>query len=66
MSFKCDECGKTTAEGVGCHKVVVETRNKIYIERSKDKNGFEKESRNYGTEIVKEQNLCPTCYSKRI
>ncbi len=53
MSFKCDYCSGTQADGAKPNRVVVETRNVTY--RTPDG------QTPTGTEIVKEVNLCVPC-----
>ena len=61
MSFICQNCKKTIPPGIASERVVVETRPKIYVEKAKDKNGFSRERRFEGVEIVKEVVVCETC-----
>lgn len=54
--YKCEQCGKSTK-----HKQIqlkkIEYRQKVYYHRDKDEP-------TYGSEIVKEIKLCPSCKEK--
>ena len=68
--FKCDRCDKITDVREPCHKVVVETRPKIYktikvIENFKEEGvKTERVIESKGTEIVKELRLCTKCFTQ--
>ena len=62
--FKCQKCDKNTMAGEKCHKIVVETRPKTYINQYKDRKGRKHEKVTEGTEIVREINVCEECYSQ--
>lgn len=58
--FICNVCNRQTEPGEQQTRIVVETREKEYI------NEVEKEGKKYtvrskGQEIVKEHKVCPTC-----
>lgn len=61
MSFICDQCKTVVPPNVPCNLVTTETRIVTHVTKIKDKNGFTREERNNGTDIVKEQKLCPKC-----
>lgn len=53
MSYKCQKCGEAQSEsGSEPRRVVVETRNRTYP------------TGHVGTEIAKEQIMCPVCAAK--
>ncbi len=62
--FKCQNCGKNSRPHEKPTKVVVETREKEYVNKYYSKKGKEHEKITYGTEIVKEKLLCDKCYRK--
>ena len=62
--FKCQKCKQTTKPNEKLNKVVIATREKEYTNKFIDKNGREQVKITYGTEIVKELNLCEKCAKK--
>ena len=61
--FKCDKCGRITKP---CEKLVkkpIITRDRVYQEVSKNKCGRDTVKTTFGSEIVKEINLCEKCSS---
>lgn len=62
MSYICDKCKKATDRNVPCNIVAVEIKPVLHITKINDKNGFTREDRFKGTDIVKEQKLCPNCF----
>ena len=62
--YKCQKCNKTTTPHEKCNKVVVETRDKEYINEYENKWGNKKQKITNGYEIAKEINVCDECYSK--
>lgn len=50
MSFRCGACGLKQPAGVKPHRVVTQKRKRTYPDGSE------------GWEIVKEKNLCDTCF----
>ena len=60
--YKCERCNKTSKTGDKLNKIVVQTREKTYL----NPDGFDKQGKlkykiSYGNEIVKELNVCNEC-----
>lgn len=51
MSFRCEGCGETTAPGKPANKMVTKVRKK---------------TREWGTEIVEEKNVCESCFDAEL
>ena len=63
--FVCDICHKSTKANEDCHKLVVETRPKIYKHKEmvgRFPHQTERIHETKGHEIVRELKLCTTCY----
>lgn len=61
--FRCEKCNKISKPREKMHKVITETREKVYENKIKTKNG-ESIKETFGTEIVKEISLCENCYKE--
>lgn len=57
--FKCDFCGKCSALGEPCTKVITSKRQRVYKSSSDEPNS----NAPMGWEIVNEKKACPTCAS---
>lgn len=62
--FRCQNCGRNSRPHEKPTKIVVETREKDYINKWLSKKGKEHTKITHGTEIVKEKTLCEKCYRK--
>ena len=64
MSYRCDNCKKIVLPGKPMHKVIAETRSKIYEYVTWDKNGFVSKKYARGFEIVSEKHFCFLCFKE--
>jgi len=64
--FICDECHQVTQPGESANKIIVESREKVYEKKTKDKNGFVRVKYSKGIEIVKEIKVCHRCKDRRV
>lgn len=63
--YKCQKCGRLTKPGEKQNKLVVQTREKTYINKVIE-NKREIEKVTTGFEIAKEINVCDKCYEESI
>lgn len=59
MCFICEACGTVTPPRTPSHLLVVETREKVYVNGFDEETGKVRESK--GREIVREIQVCPDC-----
>lgn len=63
MSFKCHFCKQTTTPGEAAVMIVLETRDKVYEERRREKKIIDRGGA--GFETVREAKSCKECASGR-
>ena len=72
IMYICDNCKQTTDPKTKAHRIIVETRKRVYqhsakwLEKRQKLMPEWKEPRTYGTEIVREMTVCPTCATSLI
>ena len=62
--FKCQNCGRNSRPHEKPVRVVIETREKEYVNKWYSRRKKEHEKITYGTEIVKEKVICERCNRK--
>lgn len=62
--YKCEKCGKITKPHEKLNRLVIQTRDKTYVNKFIDKNGKECEKITKGYEIAKEINVCKECFER--
>jgi hypothetical protein len=66
VSFRCERCGKVQPAHAKPHRIVTETRERVYPEIADDNDPsivLQPEGR--GWEVVKEIEVCERCFSDR-
>ena len=58
----CEKCRRISSTKEKLNRIIVQTREKVYVNKFLDKQGNEKEKITTGYETVKELNICNDCY----